>query len=105
MITSEVASAITEYKRRERLIRQKLANGLLIDLDGLGDATQLDVQTLPGGDITPARDFYLAQLGSKPEFAALIDALRANVAQKHALLWQAQQIDPSIFFGKIPPLE
>lgn len=104
-ITSEVANAITEYKRRERLTRQKFANGLNVLLEAVTDQEQLDVQTQEGGDIELARDFYEAQLAGKPEFPQLIAALTGSIAKTHGIMLQAQTVDPSIFFGQVPPVE
>lgn len=102
MITQAQANAITEYKRRERLTRQKFLNSLLIALEAKHDMTALDTATLPGGDISDAREFYESQVSSNPQFGALIAAMESEIEQLHAIMWQAQQVDNSLFFGGVP---
>ena len=97
-------NATTEYKIRERLTRRKILNALLLTLEAQRDMIALDVDTQPGGPIAAAREFYEAQIGSNPQFGALIAALNDNTAQRHAIMLQAQSVDSSLFFGAVPAL-
>lgn len=102
MISQETANHITEYKIRERLIRRKRLNALLLMLEAQTEQVGLDTDTQPGGVIQMAREFYEGQIDRVKAFLAPLD--QVTVAY-HTLLAQGQAADPSLFFGEVPPVK
>lgn len=101
MISQDMVNAITEYKIRERLARRKYLNALLLLLDAQADQAALDSDTQFGGGLELARDFYEAQLVRVNQFLAPASAI---ISQFHQLMAAAQTVDPSLFFGEVPPV-
>jgi hypothetical protein len=101
MIDQETANQITEYKIRERIIRRKRLNSLLIMLEAQAEQAELETITLPGGELNKAREFYESQIVRIAAFIPLCDQITASY---HNLLLQAQAVDQSLFFSEVPPI-
>ncbi len=97
----ETANHITEYKIRERLIRRKRLNALLIMLEAQAEQAGLDTDTQTGGSMEKAREFYESQIS---RIAAFLVPLNQATSAYHTLLAQGQAVDPSLFFGEVPPI-
>lgn len=97
----ETANHITEYKIRERLIRRKRLNSLLIMLEAQREQAELETLTRPEGELNKAREFYESQIARIAAFVPLCDQVTASY---HTLLLQAQAVDASLFFGEVPPI-
>ncbi len=102
MIDQNTANHITEYKIRERLIRRKRLNALLLMLEAQVDQIALDTDTQPDGVIPKAREFYESQIDRVKAFLAPLDQITTAY---HTLLDQGQKADPSLFFGEVPPVK
>jgi len=97
----ETANHITEYKIRERIIRRKRLNALLIMLEAQAEQNGLDTDTRIGGTMENAREFYESQIARVGAF--LVPHTEVTTAY-HTLLLQGQAVDPSLFFGEVPTI-
>ena len=98
----ETANHITEYKIRERLIRRKRLNALLLMLEAQVDQIGLDTDTQSDGVIPKAREFYESQIDRVKVFLSPLDQVTTAY---HTLLAQGQAADPSLFFGEVPAVK
>lgn len=98
----QTANHITEYKMRERIIRRKRLNALLIMLEAQSEQSALDTDTQIGGSMENAREFYESQIDRVKVFLAPLDQVTTAY---HTLLAQGQAADPSLFFGEVPPIQ
>ena len=87
------------YKQVERNGRKLLANMLAIALKAKEVKQQWETATARN---PLAADLAEYQLTRNPQLPDLLNGIEQHIDAIHALMWQAQQVDPSIFGGSVP---